>query len=508
MTNKQFWKKTHAPSALKADRLDFLDYHHVENRLDLEKAGEQLSTVTGGDPLRDTYLLLHKRTPELQDPPPTEAENVHNALSIIKNLPNFPALRAPESETAAALMARSIINKTLQAMPPEARQNMRASVEHQRVAKQKRTNAERYLEQVKLFQEIHQKTGKRKFKRWANLAEQKAKTFISEAEKHEKSARENSEAAKNATEKVKAGITARLNNSVNDINKTTKDSIAFMKSFTEAAGGDPTNIDEYTLKTVMKLLQELPNISGFAEMIGWAKRSARAEYHKSIARAGKPIRFIRDRLIIQDMASVELTRMTTDNDNPQFVQWLEDMSNDNILTVERETEEKMGFGTMIVLVDESGSMSENLHHAKAIEWALLDIARNDERKFYGIGFSGKGQLNIWQSQNDKPDPKALADHILHNFNSGTYPYLALEKALQLIKRGEDADIVILTDGEFSAPPNSFMAQLQNVKNDTPMKIHFVGIGVHKPPTFADTRVLASTLYDKNTVSTIAGNIFN
>ena len=81
-------------------------------------------------------------------------------------------------------------------------------------------------------------------------------------------------------------------------------------------------------------------------------------------------------------------------------------------------QEKQGRGPLIIVRDESGSMAGAPHAmAVALEWALLEIARRDNRPFYSIPFSGRGQYDVWYAGDN--DAQSLAEHLAHFYNGGT-----------------------------------------------------------------------------------------
>jgi uncharacterized protein with von Willebrand factor type A (vWA) domain len=117
-------------------------------------------------------------------------------------------------------------------------------------------------------------------------------------------------------------------------------------------------------------------------------------------------------------------------------------------------QEKQGRGPLVLVRDESGSMEGDPHAtAVALEWALLEICRRDNRAFFSIPFSSSGQFHVWQAPRPgMPDPQGSLDHLAHFYNGGTEPYQPLLKAMELIAGGNlRADDLIITDGAFGEP---------------------------------------------------------
>ena len=127
--------------------------------------------------------------------------------------------------------------------------------------------------------------------------------------------------------------------------------------------------------------------------------------------------------------------------------------------------------------------------AVALEWALLEIARRDNRPFYSIPFSGRGQFDVWYAGED--DAQSLAEHLAHFYNGGTELYEPLTQACEVVRMVNDdlqrADILVITDGLFGEPSEGFLEILTGLRQTDPVKIALVSVGAENPAAqaFAD-----------------------
>ncbi len=126
-----------------------------------------------------------------------------------------------------------------------------------------------------------------------------------------------------------------------------------------------------------------------------------------------------------------------------------------LLQYELRGEERLAKGAIIVCEDGSGSMAgEREIWAKAVGLTLLQIAKSQDRSFYGIHFGGPGMTR----QFDFRDPRnvtieGVIDYASTFFNGGTDFMTPLSQALDLLKaehlaKGHvNGDIVFITDGQ-------------------------------------------------------------
>jgi uncharacterized protein with von Willebrand factor type A (vWA) domain len=120
--------------------------------------------------------------------------------------------------------------------------------------------------------------------------------------------------------------------------------------------------------------------------------------------------------------------------------------------------------------------------ACAVELALMKLALEKNRRFVSIPFSGTGQFQVFDP-GPRPDPGELVQHLELFYGNGTEPYGPLE-----------GDILIITDGAFGAPPESFLELLAEAREEPGLKVVAVLVrGKSSRADFADKVVLLQDL---------------
>jgi uncharacterized protein with von Willebrand factor type A (vWA) domain len=230
----------------------------------------------------------------------------------------------------------------------------------------------------------------------------------------------------------------------------------------------------------MQALQRNPNLKDLAEMLGWAKRTVRGEWRQSPRGKTAFVGYKVGALNPETMAPVEWAALL--GGDPTLEQdWIRRAVDGGIRHRHFEGTERQGRGPLVVVRDESGSMSGPQHAlAVALEWALLEIAQRDRRDFYSIPFSGRGQYHVWKAPRPgSPDPQGLLDHLAHFYGGGTDPYPPMVEAMRLIAVDDlRADVLVITDAAFPKAPPEFLEGLAKVRAARPLRIETVVVGAN------------------------------
>lgn len=164
--------------------------------------------------------------------------------------------------------------------------------------------------------------------------------------------------------------------------------------------------------------------------------------------------------------------------------------------------EKVARGAIIAMIDTSGSMyGERETWAKAISIALLNVARKQNRAFYGILFgsaydplvefqfepkkaaarvrSHKGEIHRTEYNNEI---EAVLDFAEYSFGGGTDFQTPIDRAVEVLRRQYDessaqkGDLIMITDGECSVS-NDWIAQYEKEKDELAYRHYGCLIGV-------------------------------
>lgn len=171
-----------------------------------------------------------------------------------------------------------------------------------------------------------------------------------------------------------------------------------------------------------------------------------------------------------------------------------------LLQYELRGSEKLAKGGIVFCEDGSGSMhGEPEIWAKAVGLSLLQIAKAQNRSFYGIHFGSPGQIQ----QFDFRDPKKITlegviDFAEIFFNGGTDFMTPLSRALDLMREEHSAkgavkgDIVFCTDG-MCGVNETWLEEFKDEQQRIGFRVYGVIIGGHPDSeplkTICDGRVL-------------------
>lgn len=133
---------------------------------------------------------------------------------------------------------------------------------------------------------------------------------------------------------------------------------------------------------------------------------------------------------------------------------------------EKESEQSKTMGDIVVVLDESGSMStdDNIVKAKAMLFGIMELAKHDNRKVHLIGFGGEYEGYEIKDLN----MEVLLEQVVFNFrNYGRTNFeVPLRKAMNLC--GKDSDIVFITDGY--APISNALIDEVNTARENGLKV--------------------------------------
>ncbi|OPF64761.1 VWA domain-containing protein [Hydrogenophaga sp. H7] len=144
----------------------------------------------------------------------------------------------------------------------------------------------------------------------------------------------------------------------------------------------------------------------------------------------------------------------------------------------RQQDAHLGHGPLIVCLDTSGSMQgapENV--AKACVLQALRSAHAGERACQLLAFGGPGELVERALTRDAAGLDALLDLMGQAFDGGTDVQTPIERAIENVQQQgwQDADVLIVSDGEFGLTPAT-LAALRQAKERLSLRVHGILIG--------------------------------
>jgi uncharacterized protein with von Willebrand factor type A (vWA) domain len=144
----------------------------------------------------------------------------------------------------------------------------------------------------------------------------------------------------------------------------------------------------------------------------------------------------------------------------------------------RQTPAPRERGPMILCVDTSGSMKGAPEPiAKAIVLEAARTAHREQRGCHVIAFGGAGEVVTWTPKLDGDGLRSLLAFVGQSFDGGTDIATPIEHAIALVdtQGWHEADLLIVSDGEFGATPAT-LEQLDRVRARHGLRVQGVLLG--------------------------------
>jgi uncharacterized protein with von Willebrand factor type A (vWA) domain len=485
------WRES-IESVLNADRFDLEDWQTAMQSIpQLIDNAQRAADEFCGQPVQDGFLSLFKSAPRLAEPVAPNLMPLADVLQRGMQTPEWARLRESTlgDHVAAGVGAAAFVEETLQALPDEVKDKAREQSQQQAEANQLQQQADSLNDLLTALREHYGDSLPPEATEQMAQIQQQVADEQALAQAAQSQADQSRGECQAAIDQHAAQIAAALNQAAASAREQAEESSTFVRGFSLAAGGDPQTVSAETARLAMETLRVNPNLKDLADLLGWARNLVRGEWRQSPRARTELVGYKTHTLQPEHMAGHEWAALLS-GDETLEADWQRRAIDGGIVHRQYGGPEQKGRGPLIVVRDESGSMSGQPHAlAVAIEWALLEIAQRDQRPFYSIPFSGRDQFEVWGA--DGAEAQSLAEHLSHFYNGGTEPYGPLMQACEIVNQvsGEDqrADVLIITDGLFGEPPPHFFEMVQSVREYGPFKIALVSVGTDNPHarTFAE-----------------------
>lgn len=155
------------------------------------------------------------------------------------------------------------------------------------------------------------------------------------------------------------------------------------------------------------------------------------------------------------------------------------MQERQLLQYELEMDSEKGEGSIICLLDDSGSMyhMDREKIARGIMFGLMKCAEKDRRNFACDIFAYSNNNFCREILKGKPSPQDVIDLLTVSFRGGTDYNTPLQFAIDKVRETayRDADIVLITDGECGLT-DIYINELNRLKNEFDCKITVILVG--------------------------------
>jgi hypothetical protein len=475
-----------------------------DDSTDLDAADDYISRKVGGGRLiRDTFHLLHKRNVDKRSSVPGDLQAVEKVLDMALNMDELETLKASTvgNRLESAIAARDLATRLAKSLPRDLRNKARG-VEQ---AQEKVDAATSALDEILDDRDAELGClGEQAPDELVAAYEQKIGEANDLLDKLEANLGEAIDDLDESASQSQGAIGVAVQEALEETDEQLEQVIAFVKAFTEAAGGEVNGgIDLEALKWAKQALKDCPAMTDFADILGWGQRTMRAIWRDSLRSKADPAGIKPKQYDPQTVVMTEQTALQGGYGKPMQVDARMRLTEDKILHYHKEGgEEQEGLGDCHLMIDVSGSMSnQELQVAFAMQWGLLEAFKKDDRGLSSTQFAGHRQFETWQAprNGDPADPEGLYKSLSRKFSGGTEPYGPLESILNsIIESGDKADVVIYTDGYFAAPSPEILGKIDEVKALTSSRIFVINSGIgsnDQAEKFADLSIYVSSLYE-------------
>ena len=460
---KLWQQKKHIESVVETNHFDVLEWQDAQEMLPACRYSNQDSINTfGSEAVRDAFWTIYKASPKIK--PPQGMEALGRIFSAGMATPGYEKLhREGQGDVlASAVGAKFFCDELKNIVPEELKEQMAEGVKQAEML-------EALIDDLAALGDLLEAVGGK---------DKDLKKEITKQQKAAAQAEQALEAAQQAAERLinknEGVMTAQMNKAASEAADEAAEVAEFMQGFSESAGGMPGRVSPEVARSAMQLLKKNPHLQKIAEFLGWAKKTAKAAWRDNAKGRSEFTGYKPQEIEASSLASWEFADMVSQSPLRKLG-FMARVADGGVYHRNYKGAEPKNRGGMIIVRDESGSMSGSPHAlAVATEWALLEIARKDNRPFFSVPFSY--YHHVWDAQKDA-SPEAVIRHLEHFYNGGTWPWDALTTALNLVDEGElEADILMITDEAFGTPDKEFLKALEAAKKRRPVKIVVIVIG--------------------------------
>lgn len=494
LNNKKNKPEDGAKLTINHDKWDFSDWGKIITDMkELSNADDRLTdfTPTGHEAMTDVFFSLYKAMPKLRDQKdirPSYLVN-HRVMSETHELKEYEELRTYSTlDLVASGMAAVAIEPELEVIFDRLKDEVERSKQLEQMLQQLEGMGEEQQTLEQMLEEALEEgdsEGAQNFQDQIGLISESMENLRQQLEQ---GTQELNEALDGKSNTIAQGMK-------NAVDKA-KEQAENVDSLSTSWGLDPGTIKKMSAEKRVELAKRINNekFRKMADLIGPMQRLAMAEQHRKLEFAKDEIYDLELGSDIPHVLPEELLFFVTDETEMLF---FKKFYEDNLMQFKLRGTEKIAKGNIIWCEDGSGSMSGAPEiWAKAVGLALLQIARHQNREFYGIHFCS---TNIWKSWDfDHKAHKVEAnDHRKNNqhfdelegildfaetfMGGGTDFVTPLALALTRLEKEFAAtgklsgDIVFCTDGMCGVPP-AFLDRLAEAKERLGFRIFGILLG--------------------------------
>lgn len=268
-------------------------------------------------------------------------------------------------------------------------------------------------------------------------------------------------------------ISQAVQQATEDSNET-KENLESLFGGTEA-GSNRGELQNMPLRDKISLAELLTNDGRMKEIAKWAGRytaiartKQKMKHKESTEQSGVEIGNDLERTLPNELLLLSDERTRND--------FLRRYAEGQLMQYEQKGRESLGEGSIVVCLDQSGSMNELELQSKGFTLALMAIAKRQRRNFAYIPFDYEvGE--IMQFPKGRINSNEMVKIAREFMAGGTNFENPLYEGLKIIQkdRFKDADIIFITDGEASIS-RAFLERFNSEKEDLKFNVLSLAIG--------------------------------
>lgn len=453
----------------------------------------------------DLFHSLYKYSPRQYEDNEIADSHLHNKGFVNKGMESqeYQKLRTftKLQELESAIATKAILDQLMKEISDDELNQMN---EQSQQAQELEKKVEQLMNQMQGLQQIQQQAPKPQQKQ---LQQQ-----INGCQNQLGQAQQQLQKLSGQIKQTSENLSQNMRRAVRSAIQKAEDEVKDFNEFCAGWGSEAGTITRLPTETKLALAQKLQSNSKLreiAKMVGRYKRLALSKFETKISKVPSEIVDIHHSDDVVHLVSSELVYLTRPETKKVFFKKFADKE---LMTYDLQDKEKVCKGSIIFLLDESGSMEDVEVIAKSICLALLDIASKEKRNFVCIHFGSKGDTPNIVEITPKDDAKTKLEKILDIasfwLGGGTDFEFPLDTGIEILEREglKDADLILCSDGEADIS-DRWLETYKKKKEDKKFRCFSICVGhmTSSMEKFSDTVICASDLAKEGEKT--AGNLF-
>lgn len=269
-----------------------------------------------------------------------------------------------------------------------------------------------------------------------------------------------------STDAIGEAVAIKMTDDINDANAEVQQVSQYVEAWGLGTGHD-VKVPFDMKRSVLEKIRNSPTLKQFTDLIGRYKEAALVEQKRKSKEISIELESIKTGKDFQDALPSEKMALCNEITKKDFER---KMTENQLLTYDKESHYQKHKGPIIICIDESGSMQGDKETwAKALAVGILEIAQNQKREFACIPYDSRVRKVI-EIKKDEINPQKILEIAEEKASGGTDFESPLREASKLIDKSnfKQADIVFITDGDCGVS-DRFIRDFKKLKEDKDFK---------------------------------------